>query len=79
MVTALMPGFLMAIGAPAIALGLTEGVSNLAQAWSAVWAGLVNDGKTYRHGILMLGYILTGLKALMALVAWWPWVVLLRY
>ncbi|MCL4352450.1 MAG: MFS transporter [Firmicutes bacterium] len=78
MVTALMPGFLIALGAPAMALGLTEGVSNLAQAWASVWGGRVSDHKANRHGVLVLGYVLTGIKALMALVTWWPWVVVLR-
>lgn len=78
MVTALMPGFLLSIGAPAMALGLTEGISNLAQAVTALWGGRVNDRKTHRHLWLIIGYVLTGLKALMAFVYWWPWVVLLR-
>ena len=78
MVTALLPGFLTAIGAPAIALGLTEGVSNLAQAWAALWGGQESDRYEGRHRVLLVGYVLTGLKALMALVSWWPWVVLLR-
>ncbi len=78
MVTALLPGFLIAIGAPAVALGLTEGISNLAQAWAALWGGKMNDRRTHRQGLLILGYILTGLKALIALVSWWPWVVVLR-
>lgn len=78
MVTSLMPGFLIALGAPAVALGLTEGISNLAQAWAALWGGKINDRKTYRHRFLLVGYVLTGLKALMAVVYWWPWVVILR-
>lgn len=78
MVTALLPGFLTAIGAPVIALGLTEGVSNLAQALAALKGGQVNDRYTGRHPLLVVGYMLTGLKALIALVTWWPWVVVLR-
>jgi MFS family permease len=78
MVTSLMPGFLIAIGAPVIALGVTEGVSNFAQALAAIWGGRVSDQKTHRHSLLIFGYILTGVKALMAWVSWWPWVVVLR-
>ena len=78
MVTALMPGFLTALGAPAVALGLTEGISNLVQAWTAVWGGQVSDHDARRHRVLVAGYTLTGLKALMAAVYWWPWVVVLR-
>ncbi len=78
MVTALMPGFLAALGAPPIALGVTEGVSNLVQAWAAVWGGRVSDRDPRRHRVLIAGYTLTGLKALIAAVYWWPWVVVLR-
>ncbi len=78
MFTALLPGFLTGLGAPAIALGLTEGISNFAQAWSALWGGRVNDRGDKRHAWLVVGYILTGLKALAALVFWWPWLVAIR-
>lgn len=78
MVTALLPGLLTAMGAPAIALGLTEGISNLAQSWAALWGGRETARYEGRHRVLRLGYLLTGLKALMALVSWWPLVVLLR-
>ncbi len=78
MVTSLLPGFLTAIGAPVIALGLTEGVSKLAEALAALKGGQINDRYTGRHPVLVVGYMLTGLKALVALVSWWPWVVVLR-
>lgn len=78
MVTALLPGFLTLIGAPVIALGVIEGVSNLAQSWAALWGGRVNDQYQSRHILLIWGYILTGLKALVAMVSWWPWVVVIR-
>lgn len=68
----------MGIGAPVIALGLTEGVSNFAQAWSALWGGRINDRREGRYPSLIAGYILTGLKALEALVFWWPRVILIR-
>ncbi len=78
MVTALMPGFLTTLGAPAVALGLTEGISNLVQAWTAVWGGQVSDHQAHRHRVLIAGYTLTGFKVLLAAVYWWPWVVVLR-
>lgn len=78
MVTALMPGLLVALGAPAIALGVVEGVSNLGQAWAAIWGGRVNDRRHGRYFFLIGGYVLTGIKALMAIVPSWPWIVLLR-
>ena len=78
MFTALLPGFLMGLGAPVIALGLTEGVSNFAQAWAALWGGRLNDRREGRHSALIIGYVLTGLKALAAWVFWWPWLILIR-
>ncbi len=78
MVTALLPGFFTLLGAPVIALGLTEGISNVAQAWAGLWGGQENDRQVRRHSIIIVGYILTGVKALIAVVTWWPWVVLLR-
>ena len=78
MFTALLPGFLTGLGAPIIALGLTEGISNFAQAWSALWGGRVNDRRDGRHAALIVGYVLTGFKALAAVVFWWPWVVFIR-
>lgn len=78
LVTALLPGFFTLLGAPVIALGLTEGISNLAQAWAGLWGGQENDRQVRRHAIIIAGYILTGVKALIAVVTWWPWVVLLR-
>jgi MFS family permease len=78
MFTALLPGFLVGLGAPVFALGLIEGVSNFAQAWSALWGGHINDQPDGRHTVLIVGYILTGVKALAALAFWWPWVVVIR-
>lgn len=78
MVTSLLPGFFTLIGAPVIALGLTEGVSNFVQALAGLWGGEENDRGAWRHQLLIGGYILTGVKALIAVVSWWPWVVLLR-
>ncbi len=78
LVTSLLPGFLIAMGAPTIALGLTEGVSNIGQAWAALWGGQLSDRSAARHSALLVGYILTGLKALIALVGWWPLVVIIR-
>lgn len=78
MVTALLPGFFTLLGAPVIALGLTEGISNVAQAWAGLWGGQENDRQVRRHSIIIAGYILTGVKALIAVVTWWPWVVFLR-
>ncbi|MHB1611662.1 MAG: MFS transporter, partial [Sulfobacillus sp.] len=78
MVTALLPGFLLSIGAPPIALGLIEGVSNWAQSLASIWGGLQADRNPHRNRIVFWGYVLTGIKALIATVTFWPWLILLR-
>lgn len=76
--TALIPGFLTALGAPPIALGLVEGVSLLAQAAAGLWGGALADQSPRRQRWVVVGYLATALKALMALVFWWPWIVVIR-
>lgn len=78
LVTALLPGFLLTIGAPPIALGLVEGLSNLASTLAKRWSGQTSDHLRDRRPLLLLGYLATALKALMALVGTWPWVVVIR-
>jgi MFS family permease len=78
LVTALMPGFLAALGAPPIALGVIEGVSNLAQNSAKLWSGRYADTRGARRPALALGYAATGLKALFALATSWWWVLILR-
>ncbi len=76
--TALIPGFLTALGAPPIALGLVEGVSLLAQSAAGLWGGALADQSRHRQPWVVVGYLATALKALMALVFWWPWIVVIR-
>ncbi|WDL99780.1 MFS transporter [Alicyclobacillus sp. ALC3] len=78
LVTALTPGFLVALGAPAIALGLIEGVSGLAQSFAGLRGGRDAGAVTNRRPWLIVGYAGTVLKCLYALVSVWPWLVLLR-
>lgn len=78
MVTAMLPGFLLSIGAPAVALGLIEGISNLAQSLASVWGGSQADRNPRRGQILVWGYVLTALKVLIAAVTFWPWIIVLR-
>lgn len=76
--TALIPGFLTALGAPPIALGLVEGVSLLAQSAAGLWGGALADHSPRRQRWVVVGYLATALKALMALVFFWPWIVVIR-
>jgi len=78
LVTALIPGFLTGLGAPPVALGLVEGVSNLAQSLAGLAGGRLADQSPRRVQWVVAGYAATGLKALLALVFWWPWVIVIR-
>jgi hypothetical protein len=78
LVTALIPGFLTGLGAPPLALGLVEGVSNLGQSWAGLLGGHLADHSPRRVRWVVAGYAATGFKALLALVFWWPWVVVIR-
>jgi hypothetical protein len=78
LVTALIPGFLTGLGAPPVALGLVEGISNLGQSLAGLAGGRLADQSRRRVGWVAAGYAATGLKALLALVFWWPWVVVIR-
>lgn len=77
LVTAIMPGFLVSLGAPAIALGLIEGVS-AAGSLLAKPLGARMALSRWRRAWLGLGYLATTLKALMALVGSWPWMIPIR-
>ncbi len=78
LVTALTPGFLVALGAPPIALGLIEGVSGIGQNLANLWSGVRADETKNRIPYLVIGYAATALKALYGLVSFWPWMVLIR-
>lgn len=78
LVTALMPGLLTLLGAPAIALGLIEGLSDALSAAAKYWAGAWSD----RHGrkpLMVAGYAATALlKPALALTTAWGQVLGLR-
>lgn len=78
LVTALLPGFLTALGGPPLAIGLVEGISSLAQAWAGLAGGRLADYSPHRRQWVVAGYFATALKALIAFVFWWPWVIVLR-
>jgi MFS family permease len=79
MVTAVLPGFLGAIGVAAAALGWIEGVSDAASSFVKLGAGWYSDRIGHRKGIVSLGYVLTGTAlALFASAVSWPLVLLGR-
>ena len=78
LVTSLLPGFLLSIGAPAYALGLLEAISNGLQSAAKVWGGRTASRTRHLLPWLYVGYFATGLTALIALAGTWPTVILIR-
>lgn len=79
MATAVLPGFLTVIGAPAAALGAIEGVSDAVSSFVKLGAGWYSDRLGHRKGITVAGYLLTGLATgLFALAVVWPIVLVAR-
>ena len=79
MATAILPQFLSVIGAPAVALGLIEGISDAVSSFVKLGAGWYSDRIGHRKGIATLGYCLTGVaKALFAFAYSWPLVLVGR-
>lgn len=78
MITALLPGFLLTLGAPPIGLGLIEGVSSFTFSVGEIWGGDRADALRDRAPLVYAGYALTALKALIAIVPTWPWIILIR-
>ena len=58
--TALLPLFLTAIGAPALALGVIEGVADAASSLAKLFGGWLGDNVERRRPWAALGYLLTG-------------------
>jgi MFS family permease len=79
MATAVLPGFLAAIGAPAAALGAIEGVADAVSSFVKLGAGWYADRLGRRKGICVGGYFLTGVsKAIFAFAYGWPLVLMGR-
>jgi MFS family permease len=78
LVTALTPGFLVMLGAPPIALGLIEGISNFGQSLAELWSGTKADRVPNRAPWVYAGYTATLLKAAIALVPSWLWIIPIR-
>ena len=61
MATAVLPMFLIAIGAPAFALGTIEGVADALSSFVKLGAGWFSDRVERRKPIAVIGYVLTGI------------------
>ena len=77
--TSILPLFLAAIGAPAIALGLIEGVADALLSFAKLFGGWLGDHVQRRKPWTAAGYFLTGVTTgLYGLFAWWPWTLFVR-
>ncbi len=77
--TAILPLFLTAIGAPAVALGVIEGVADALSSGAKLFGGWLGDRVERRRPWAAAGYMLTGITTgLYGLFAWWPWILMVR-
>jgi MFS family permease len=77
--TAILPAFLASLGAPALALGVIEGVSDGLSSFAKLAGGWIADRPALRKPTGIIGYFATGLSTFgYAFVQTWPAVLLLR-
>ena len=77
--TSILPLFLAAIGAPAMALGLIEGVADALSSFTKLLGGWLGDRVERRKPWAASGFLLTGVTTgLYGLFGWWPWILLVR-
>ncbi|HEX9083008.1 MAG TPA: MFS transporter [Holophagaceae bacterium] len=71
----LLPSFLAALGAPPLALGAVEGISDAAASFVKLGAGWFSDRLRRRKPFVVVGYAATGLASgFIALAGGWPMV-----
>ena len=69
----LLPGFMAALGLPPAALGAVEGAADAASSFMKLLAGWFSDRLGRRKGLVVIGYLATGLSSgFIALAAGWP-------
>jgi MFS family permease len=79
MATAILPLFIISIGAPPAALGAIEGVADALSSFIKLGAGWASDKVGRRKPIAVAGYLLTGLTTgAFALATTWPHVLIAR-
>ena len=72
-VTVLLPAFLIALGAPAYALGVIEGVSDGLSSFVKLFSGYYSDRLGKRKEFTIFGYFATGVfPAILAVATSWP-------
>jgi len=77
--TAILPAFLASLGAPAVALGLIEGISDALSSFAKLAGGWIADHPPWRKPTGIAGYFATGLSTFAyAFAQSWPTVLLLR-
>lgn len=77
--TTVLPMLLQALGAPAYALGLTEGLADALASFTKMASGWLSDQLPRRKPIVVAGYSVTAIAtALMGLATVWPLILVLR-
>jgi MFS family permease len=70
MTTAVLPLFLSSVlGAPALALGLAEGIADGVSTLFELWSGWFSDRIGRRRGLAIFGYAMTSASVLVFVVA----------
>src|ERR1700724_3156990 len=77
--TAILPAFLATLGAPAVALGIIEGVSDGLSSFAKLAGGFVADRPALRKRVGIIGYLATGLSTFAyAFAHTWPAILIIR-
>jgi MFS family permease len=77
--TSILPAFLATLGAPAVALGIIEGVSDGLASFAKLGGGFIADHPEWRKPTGIVGYVATAVTtAAYAFAQSWPMVLLLR-
>jgi MFS family permease len=77
--TAILPAFLASLGAPAIALGVIEGVSDGLSSFAKLAGGFIADRPRWRRPTGIVGYLATAITTFgYAFAQSWPAVLVLR-
>ena len=77
--TSVLPILLMLLGAPAFALGLTEGLADALSSFTKMVSGTYSDRLKRRKPLVVAGYAITAASiGLLAVATLWPVILLLR-
>jgi MFS family permease len=77
--TSLLPALLTSVGAPAVALGIIEGVADGLSSFAKLAGGRIADRTAWRKPVAGLGYVIVGLTTFAyAFAESWPGILVLR-